>query len=113
MVSIITGIMENKKTAAGIKSSEIDQGGLHMDRLNLIYSCLLHKDDKQIVRVTFEETDSKGGKFAEGIVPDGIIEKQKGFTEEEIVQLETYLQTHTEDIFAKAKEISGIMHWMK
>lgn len=84
-----------------------------MDKLNLIYSCLLHKDNKQIVRVTFEETDSKGEKFAEGIVPEGIIEKQKGFTEEEIEQLEIYLQTHAEEIFSKAKEISGITHWMK
>lgn len=84
-----------------------------MDELNLIYSCLLHKDNKHIVRVTFEKVDSNGKKYAEGIVPDGIIERQKGFTEEEIVQLETYLQNHVEEILTKAKEISGIMHWMK
>ena len=84
-----------------------------MDQSNLIYSCLLHKDDKQIVRVTFEKPDSNGKEYAEGIVPDGIIEKQIGFTKEEIVQLESYLVEHVDEIFAKAKEISFIMLWMK
>ncbi len=84
-----------------------------MDELNLIYSCLLQKGKKQIVRVTFEKEDLKGKKFAEGIVPDGMIEKQSGFTKEEVAQLETYLKTHVDEIFAKAKEISGIKYWLK
>lgn len=87
--------------------------GVKGNHVNMIYSCLLHKDKKRIVRVTFERTGATGYEYAEGIVPDGTIERQKGFTQEEVVKLENYLKNHVDDIFAKAKEISGLKHWMK
>lgn len=77
------------------------------DELKLMYSCILSRGKEKIVRVSFE----RNGAFAEGIVPDGKIEKQKGFTEEEIKQLEDYLKQNSLDILKKAKEITGIQHW--
>lgn len=77
------------------------------DELKLTYSCLLPRGKEKIVRVTFERANG----FAEGIVPDGKIERQKGFAEEEIVQLELYLKQNKDEIMKKAKEITGIHHW--
>lgn len=84
-----------------------------MSDVNMVYSCLLHKDGKRIVHVTFERTGAAGYEYAEGIVPDGIIERQKGFTKEEVTKLESYLKAHVEEIFSRAKEISGLKYWMR
>ena len=84
-----------------------------MENVNLTYSCILHKNNKKIVRVTFERKGATGLSYAEGIVPDGIIEKQKGFTETEVEQLSAYLRNHSDEIFAQAKKISNIAHWLK
>lgn len=73
----------------------------------MTYSCILSRGNDKIVRITFE----RGSSFAEGIVPDGKIVKQKGFTGEEIEQLEKYLVINRTDIFTEAKKITGIMHW--
>lgn len=77
------------------------------EELKLTYSCILTRGKEKIVRVTFEGKDA----FAEGIVPDGKIEKQQGFTKEEIEQLESYLKTQEKDIMKKAKGITGLNHW--
>ena len=44
-------------------------------------------------------------------MPEGKIKKQRGFTQEEISQLELYLKMNGDSILKNAKEISGIKHW--
>lgn len=78
------------------------------EEIKMTYSCILSKGKKKIIRVTFE----RGKDFAEGIVPDGIIEKQQGFTKEEIEQLEDYLRNNLQEIVEQAKKITGIRHWL-
>lgn len=73
----------------------------------MTHSCILSRGDEKFVRVTFEGNKA----YAEGIVPSGEIEKQRGFTEDEVQQLELYLKLNKEDIMTKAKAITGIMHW--
>lgn len=75
--------------------------------LRLTYSCILPRGKQKIVRVTFENNNS----YAEGIIPDCKIEKQKGFSKEEIKQLELYLKFNKDDILQKARAITGINHW--
>ncbi|MFA9377263.1 MAG: hypothetical protein ACERKZ_10990 [Lachnotalea sp.] len=75
--------------------------------LKMTHSCILSRGKEKIVRVTFESNDS----YAEGIVPSGKIEKQHGFTEDEIEQLKIYLKINKQDILEKAKKITGITHW--
>lgn len=81
--------------------------GKENNELRMTHSCILAKGKEKIVRVTFEGQ----GAYAEGIVPSGKIEKQHGFTNEEVEQLEIYLKLNKEDIMKKAKEITGITHW--
>lgn len=80
---------------------------MEQQNINMIYSCVLSRGGKKIVRVTFKREDD----IAEGVVPDGIVETYHGFTKEEVLQLEKYLTQHRVDIFQKAKEITGITHW--
>lgn len=75
--------------------------------LRMTHSCILSKGKEKFVRVTFEGNDT----YAEGVIPSGEIEKQHGFTEDEIEQLEIYLKMNKEDIMNKAKSITGITHW--
>lgn len=82
---------------------------MNENEIKLTYSCLLPRGKEKIVRITFERANG----FAEGIVPDGKIEKQKGFQEEEVVQLELYLKQNKDQIMKKAKEITGINHWFQ
>ncbi|PXV89462.1 hypothetical protein C8E03_106113 [Lachnotalea glycerini] len=77
------------------------------NELKMTHSCILSRGKEKIVRVTFESETA----YAEGIVPSGIIEKQNGFTEDEVKQLELYLKLNQDDIMKKAKEITGITHW--
>lgn len=75
--------------------------------LRMTHSCILSRGKEKIVRVTFERDNAD----AEGILPSGVIEKQHGFTKDEVEQLEIYLKLNREDIMKKAKAITGITHW--
>lgn len=77
------------------------------EEVKLTYSCVLAKGKEKVVRIKFE----RGEDFAEGVIPEGVIEKQKGFSKEEVEQLEAYLRQNRKDIIEKAKGITGIKHW--
>lgn len=77
------------------------------EEIKLTYSCVLAKEKNKVVQVRFE----RGKDFAEGIIPEGVIERHSGFTNEEVEQLELYLRQNRKDIIEKAKQITGITHW--
>lgn len=77
------------------------------EEVKLTYSCVLAKGKEKVVRIKFE----RGDDYAEGVIPEGVIEKHKGFKKEEIDQLEIYLRQNRKDIIEKAKQITGIKHW--
>ncbi len=79
----------------------------NQNELKFTYSCILPRGKDKIVRVTFER---KNG-YAEGIVPDGKIEKQNGFSQKEVEQLEQYLKANKDTIMKQARDITGISHW--
>ena len=43
----------------------------------------------------------------------GKIDASFGFSDEEINKLEEYLKEYSADIMHKAREITGITHWLK
>ncbi len=79
-----------------------------MEAVNMILSGVLKKNEKNFVRVSF----SRGSDFAEGIVPDGIIEKSAGFTDEEVWELQEYMTSNRQEIIAQAKKINPIRSWL-
>lgn len=80
------------------------------DELRMVYSGLLMSNGEKMVRVCFERGEDD---YAEGIVPRGTIEKASGFSEEEIKQLEVYIQDNSSDILKLAKEVNFLKDWMK
>lgn len=74
------------------------------EEMSVLVSGMLHKGDKTFVRVSF----LRGQDWAEGIVPDGVIEKSEGFTKEEIGKLEDYLAGDKEQIMKQAKGVNPI-----
>jgi len=77
--------------------------------MNLIVSGVVKKDDRLIAHLQFED----GGRFAEGVIPDCKIIKQKGFLEEEILQLEDYMRANLSDLKKEAAKINPFTAMMK
>lgn len=74
----------------------------------MIISCVVAKGDRKMVRVSF----LRGKDYAEGTLPDGMIEKARGFSEEEVVKLENYMRANRQDILRRAKEINPLRNWL-
>ncbi len=81
--------------------------------ITMTYSAILRdKDGKKVIRVQFERNGSTGRALAEGLLPDGVIQRHDGFSDEEIKDLEEYLRNNSDDIFSMAKEISNPLKWL-
>jgi len=81
--------------------------------ITMTYSAILrNKEGKKVIRVQFERDTDSGRQLAEGVLPEGIIQRQNGFSDEEIRNLEEYLKRNSDDIFSRAKEISNPLKWL-
>lgn len=72
--------------------------------INMLVSGMIKQDGKSFVRVSF----LRGQNWAEGIVPDGVIEKSEGFSEEETAQLTAYLVQEKDMILEQAKGVNPL-----
>ena len=81
--------------------------------ITMTYSAILRdKAGNRVIRVQFERNTDSGKEIAEGLLPDGVIQRQNGFSDEEIRDLEEYLKNNSDDIFSRAKEISNPLKWL-
>nr|WP_296461944.1 hypothetical protein [uncultured Acetatifactor sp.] len=85
-----------------------------MDEVKMLVSCVVEKEGRKIVRVSFLRGMEEGYSidYAEGILPDGIIVKSEGFSETEVQKLEAYMRANRKDILKQAKEINPLRNWM-
>ena len=72
--------------------------------INMLISGMIKRDGKSFTRVSF----SRDKCWAEGIVPDGVIEKSEGFREEELEQLKEYLVQEQDMILEQAKGVNPL-----
>jgi hypothetical protein len=79
--------------------------------VTMTYSSLLLKDEKKAICVHFERACEQGVHYAEAFLPDYRIQKNFGFSKDEIIQLEEYLKLNKDFILQESKKISNIMHW--
>ncbi len=80
-----------------------------MDEVTMMVSGFIEKDNRKIIRVSFLRDKC----VAEGILPDGYIEKSEGFTEEETTRLESYMRANRQEIVRQAKEINPLRSWLR
>ncbi len=85
-----------------------------MDEVKMLVSCVVEKEGRKIVRVSFLRgmEGERSMDYAEGILPDGIIVKSEGFSETEVQKLEAYMRANRKDILKQAKEINPLRNWM-
>ncbi len=72
------------------------------------YSGILTRKNKKIICVRFERAGKSGTDYAEGQIPECKIEKQNGFTPEEVRQMEEYLKTEKDHIIQEARKLNNI-----
>ena len=75
-----------------------------MGELTLQVSGISVKDGKKQACVCFMD----GDRYAEGYIPDCIITKSSGFTDEEKAQLEEYLKTNLSELKKTAAKINPL-----
>ena len=83
------------------------------ETLTMTYSSLLTKNGRKAICVRFERNNSADTDYVEAILPECKITKQKGFSEDEITQLQLYLKFNKDEILKSAKQITGFMNWFK
>lgn len=100
--------VENKKDKNKIEinsaSSKDSKSKVISTDINMLISGMIQKDGKSFARVSF----MRGQSWAEGIVPDGKIEKSEGFSEEELAQLSAYLVQEKDMILEQAKGVNPL-----
>ena len=77
------------------------------DELQMMISGRIKKDGKEIVRVSF----CRDQDYADGVLPDAVIEKSRGFSRAELILLEQYLKNNTKDIMEKARGVNPMKNW--
>ena len=80
-----------------------------MSEVEMLISGFFTKDGRKMMRVSF----MRGKDFAEGLLPDGIIDRSEGFSEEEIGKLEKFIRANSQEIMAQGREINPIRSWLK
>ena len=91
-------VKEIQKTEESIKATNISTD------INMLISGMIKMDGKSFTRVSFLRDKC----WAEGIVPDGVIEKSEGFSEEELLQLKEYLVQEKDMILEQAKDVNPL-----
>lgn len=77
--------------------------------MKMTISGIVPKDGRRHIYVVFED----GSRRAEGSVPDCVIEKNQGFSEEEVKMLELYMKQNLDMIREHAKLIHPLKALMK
>ena len=78
------------------------------DTVNMSVAPVLAKDGKKCAYVSFEE----GERCAEGKIPDCVILSNKGFSKEEVSQLEDYMRRELKNLKKMAAGVNVMRAFM-
>ena len=79
-----------------------------MDEMRLDISGVVEKNGKKIAHICF----SRGNDIAEGYIPDCVLTRVEGFTDEEASQLVDYLRANLTDLKKRAAGINPLNAFM-
>lgn len=80
-----------------------------MAEVDMLISGFFTKDGRKMMRVSF----TRGKDFAEGLLPDGIIDRSEGFSQEELEKLERFLRANSREIMEQGRQINPIRSWLQ
>lgn len=78
--------------------------------MKMMVSGISEKEGKRVAYVLFEE---ETGETAEAVIPECKVVSNKGFTEDEVEQLETYMRDHLTELKKQAAGINPLTALMK
>lgn len=79
------------------------------DELNMVVSPVCEKDGKKMAFVSFSDST----RLAEGIIPECIINKNQGFSQEEVEGLERYMKANLTMLKKMAASVDVLSAFMK
>lgn len=79
-----------------------------MENIQSFISGILTKEGRKFARISF----MRGEEYAEFIVPDAVLDKREGFSEEEITELYRYVRENRNDILERAKKVNPLRNWL-
>lgn len=79
-----------------------------MEELKTLVSGILRKEGRKFARISF----MRGEDYAEFIVPDGVLDRHRGFSGEEIAKLQEYVRENREDIMKEARGVNVMKNWL-
>lgn len=92
------------------KSSEVVKDSYeNKEELNMSVSGICDRNGEKIAYVSF----SDGKRSAEGVIPDCIIQKNTGFNDEEIKQLEEYMSAELATLKKMASRVNVFDAFLK
>lgn len=80
-----------------------------MEDMQVLVSGILTKKERKFARVSF----TRGEDYAEFIVPDGVMDRHKGFSEEEITELYKYVRENRDTLMKEARGVNVMRNWLK
>lgn len=78
------------------------------EEMKVLVSGMLCREGRRFVRVSF----MRGKDWAEGIVPDGVIDRSEGFNGEELGRLKDYLESEKEMILEQARGVNPLRNML-
>jgi hypothetical protein len=83
-------------------SKLIREAGGRVRQMNMLVSSLVGKGEHKRICVYFSDKD----KYAEGSIPDCKITSSKGFSQDEIKEIEDYLKENKDHIIEEARKVN-------
>ena len=78
-----------------------------------VSSYLTDRSGQRFVRVQFERQGPHGMQVAEGLLPEGRIVRQDGYSPDEVEGLESYLKEHMGALLERARTLSDPIRWLE
>lgn len=98
----------NIQASTGMGSPQASAGN-GSGPVDIKVSGIFTRDDRKIAYVSFTD----GGRSAEGIIPDCVITRNKGFSEDERSQLEAYMKRELDSLKKTASGINVVKALME
>lgn len=80
-----------------------------MEEVQVLVSGILVKEGRKFARVCF----TRGEDYAEFLVPEGRMDRHRGFSDQEVTELYRYVRENRDQFLKEAKGVNAMRNWLK